>query len=132
MHDLCWDYRARWVPDTGGYIRVRGRRADKRMRALHIIVWESLRGSVPAGFELDHLCRHRWCVNPGHLEVVTRATNVQRGLKGDLRLNECKEGHSLIGAYVTPIGRRQCLECQRRRNRDYARRQRKIAAGRAA
>lgn len=29
---------------------------------------------------LDHLCRNRWCCNPAHLESVTPAENVRRGL----------------------------------------------------
>ena len=35
-------------------------------------------GDVPADREVDHLCFNRLCVNPSHLEVVTRAVNTQR------------------------------------------------------
>jgi hypothetical protein len=40
---------------------------------------ERAHGKVPAGLELDHLCRNRDCVNHAHLEAVTHATNVRRG-----------------------------------------------------
>jgi HNH endonuclease len=40
---------------------------------------------IPAGLELDHLCRNRACCNPWHLETVTRSENVLRGLSGRLR-----------------------------------------------
>lgn len=35
-------------------------------------------GPIPEGLELDHLCRNPGCVNPGHLEPVTRAENIRR------------------------------------------------------
>lgn len=125
--DDCWDYRSRWKPTPYGYIRVRGLREDKRMRALHVITWESIHGPVPEGLELDHLCRLRWCANPNHLEPVTRRENVRRGLSGVLRVPEtrCKRDHDLSNAYVTPAGRRQCRECQRARNREYMKTYRK-------
>ena len=37
----------------------------------HVVLWERRNGPVPAGLELDHLCRNRLCVNPDHLEAVT-------------------------------------------------------------
>jgi len=45
----------------------------------HIRFWVERRGPVPDDLELDHLCRVRSCVNPDHLEPVTRAVNTQRG-----------------------------------------------------
>jgi HNH endonuclease len=35
-------------------------------------------GPVPKGLTIDHLCRNTSCVNPAHMEVVTRAENNQR------------------------------------------------------
>lgn len=35
---------------------------------------------VPEGLELDHLCRNHLCVNPAHLEPVTRQENIRRGV----------------------------------------------------
>jgi hypothetical protein len=35
-------------------------------------------GPVPDDMELDHLCKTRHCLNPGHLEVVTREVNAER------------------------------------------------------
>jgi hypothetical protein len=49
------------------------------VRKAHRVVYERLVGPVPDGLQLDHLCRNRACVNPDHLEPVTRSVNVQRG-----------------------------------------------------
>ncbi len=35
-------------------------------------------GPIPEGLDLDHLCRVKRCVNPAHLEAVTRAENLRR------------------------------------------------------
>lgn len=48
-------------------------------RGAHVVLWELLRGLVPDGLELDHLCRVRRCVNPDHLEPVTHSENLLRG-----------------------------------------------------
>ncbi len=47
-------------------------------RLAHVVLWEIFNGPLPEGFELDHLCRVRICVNPAHLEPVTGTVNRQR------------------------------------------------------
>ncbi|OBJ60054.1 HNH endonuclease [Mycobacterium asiaticum] len=51
-----------------------------RCRAVttHKLAYELLVGKVPAGLTLDHLCRRITCLNPRHLEPVTRAVNNER------------------------------------------------------
>lgn len=44
----------------------------------HRAAWEIYVAPIPAGLHIDHLCRVRHCVNPEHLEVVTRAENMRR------------------------------------------------------
>src|SRR5687768_579642 len=41
----------------------------------HVWAYRLFVGPVPAGLELDHLCRNRRCVNPEHLEPVTHQVN---------------------------------------------------------
>jgi hypothetical protein len=67
----------RWAIDKDGYGRFTRRNEVTGVPA-HRWVWEQVRGPIPPGMELDHTCRTRLCVNPRHLEVVTRTENNQR------------------------------------------------------
>ncbi len=50
----------------------------------HRVYYEKQNGPIPDGLQIDHLCCVPTCVNPGHLEAVTPAQNVQRGRKAKL------------------------------------------------
>ena len=90
-----------------------------RRRMAHRFLYETLYGDVPQGFELDHLCRNPKCVNPNHLEVVTRSQNVLRGIAPQRakeyykRQQYCKRGHKFTetNTYRSPNGRRRCRTC---------------------
>lgn len=90
--DGCWVWRG--VKDRAGYGRV-----GRRGRAAHRVSYELHRGPIPAGLELDHLCRNRACVNPAHLEPVTHEENVRRGEAGsnNRRKMFCPAGHPYDG-----------------------------------
>jgi hypothetical protein len=85
----CW----LWLGSTcHGYGQVH--LAGRSQRA-HRVAWELLRGSIPTGLVLDHLCETKRCVNPLHLEPVTLALNSSRGagyllMPHDLNLPACK------------------------------------------
>lgn len=70
----CWVWLGRTTKRGYGVFRVDGR----EIRA-HRWSWEALVGDIPEGIVLDHLCRNHPCVNPDHLEPVTRAENTRRG-----------------------------------------------------
>jgi hypothetical protein len=44
----------------------------------HRFSYAAFVGTIPHGFEIDHLCRDRACVNPKHLELVSRSENLRR------------------------------------------------------
>lgn len=90
-------------------------------RLVHRRVWEEACGPIPDGMTIDHLCTQKTCINPDHMEVVTRAENSRR--KNE-RQTHCKRGHALSGDNVrlTPRGdrvHRVCRECARIHNADY-------------
>ncbi len=57
--------------------------------------WERINGQVPEGLELDHLCRHPFCVNPDHLEAVTPQENKRRGANTKLTFAKAQEIRAL-------------------------------------
>lgn len=89
----------------------------------HRFSYESYRGPIANGMDIDHLCRVRCCVNPWHLEVVTRRENVLRGI-GPCAINakklHCVNGHELAGdnLYIWS-GKRRCKSCRRDVNRKW-------------
>ena len=112
----CW----LWTGAVGshGYGQV-GKTPEFNTTVVHKILYEEKFGPVPDGLELDHLCRVRCCVNPDHLEPVTRRENIMRGIAPSAlqaKQSECKNGHPLSGdnlrTYKTKYGiGRKCKIC---------------------
>ena len=95
-----------------GYGRVnRGPRGGSPKLA-HRYAYELLVGSIPEGHELHHRCGVRACVNPEHLQVVTRAEH--RSLEREAKTH-CHRGHPYSIYARNHQGRAAiyCTECQR-------------------
>lgn len=111
----CWLWTG--YLDRGGYgtIRVPGKRFK-----VHRFAYEMLASRIPEGYEIDHLCRIRHCVNPEHLEPVTRKENVLRGESPSAkaaRQTHCIRGHELLPAgTLSQLPYRVCLQCKKIRN----------------
>lgn len=86
-----------------------------KSRVVHRVSYETFVGSIPAGLELDHLCRNKLCINPDHLEPVTSEENNAR--RWALQTH-CKNGHEFNKANtrftVSERGhnRRICRVCE--------------------
>jgi HNH endonuclease len=118
--DGCWFWFG--AHHVLGYGQIqRGRRGQGSAQA-HRVVYELVIGAIPAGLELDHLCRQPSCVRPDHLEPVTPAENKRRALSVS-NLNAvkatCNQGHPFDDAntYVRKEGHRMCRTCHRERER---------------
>ena len=113
----CWEWQASLNGKDGYGLFWNG----QRTQVAHRFLYESLNGVIPIGFELDHLCRNKRCVNPIHLEVVTRSQNTARGIgpslakENQLAKTHCPRGHEYTAenTYVNPEGRRYCRICVR-------------------
>ncbi|MCT9090599.1 HNH endonuclease [Streptomyces sp. ASQP_92] len=118
----CWE----WIGtrDRYGYGQMW---VDGRYRSTHRLAYERLRGPIPDGLEIDHLCRNRACANPDHLEPVTHRTNILRGVSFaacKARQTHCIHGHAFTSAtvYRAPNGTRKCRPCRTTANQRYRRR----------
>jgi hypothetical protein len=99
----CWRWKR---PGSNGYGQFWETKHAPRLA--HRWAFEFMRCEIPDGLELDHLCRNRSCVNPWHLEPVTRAVNVQRTYV------TCPNGHAYDEANTETHsrGHRQCKRCR--------------------
>ena len=111
----CWIWLGTINP-TGGYPQIW---ANGKTVYAHVLIYEMIKGPIPEGLQLDHLCRVRCCVNPHHLEPVTARENMNRGNPYFIRnrnKTHCIYGHEFTIANTIRGrgGRRECRECKRR------------------
>lgn len=122
----CWMWNGAHI--SSGYPETwDGTRPLLAHRAAH----ELWIGPIPAGYEVDHLCRTRGCVNPAHLEAVPMHVNNMRSESAsalNARKTHCIRGHAFTPenthVYTSPDGKRhqrRCRECWRIRNRQRTR-----------
>ena len=119
----CWIWRG--AVNNKGYGVMTIRRDRKPMlRPAHCVWYETEIGPVPAGLELDHLCRNPICCRPSHLEAITHRENMRRSKTpfGDnANKTICINGHPFTpeNTMTDPNGGRKCRKC------DYLRQERK-------
>lgn len=114
----CWFWIGARTSTGYGNFAIVATRKTQRCAVAHRVAYEWLVGTIPMGLDLDHLCRVRHCVNPKHLEPVSRRTNLLRGI-GPSAINakktSCPRGHEYTEANTySRLNRRQCRACTRR------------------
>ena len=112
----CWEWTGAQLASGYGSVRF-----DGRVQVVHRVMWEQVKGPVPAGLQLDHLCRNRTCCNPAHLEAVTQRTNLLRGVSlpaQNARRDKCLNGHE-FDIRRKGNGWRECSICKKARRRAY-------------
>lgn len=115
--DECWNWIN--VGEQGyGKIAVPGEIARKA----HRVIWKRLKGAIPNGFVVHHICANRRCVNPIHLTLMDSADHCGLSKRGAA---ECRRGHRYTATShrLTKHGHRVCRICERqahkRNNRKY-------------
>lgn len=114
----CWIWTGAMTADGYGNFSY-GSRLDgsRKTTTAHRAAYEALVGTVAKGMEVDHLCRVRNCVNPDHLEVVTKHENWRRGVSftaQNAKKTQCSQGHPFDdeNTRFDSRGWRQCRTCQ--------------------
>ena len=114
----CWEWTGTLTEK--GYGVIDHRLVPGRRTSAHRFFYELWRGKIENGLDLDHLCRNPACINPDHLEPVTRKENLRRGM-GDyspsrLPQQYCNRGHLLSEDNRDKFG--SCKECRLARDRE--------------
>lgn len=111
----CWLWKGK-ISDKGyGIIsyKSKNRRAH---RVSYVLIGKK---SLTPGLELHHKCRNRNCINPDHLEELTRKEHACKDGYGFGKFNAqkkvCIRGHPFAGdnLYITSKGYRQCQTCMK-------------------
>lgn len=96
--------------------------AVKHGKKLARLMWIERHGPIPEGFDVDHECRNRACINEEHHRLLTVAEN--RGM-ANREKESCPQGHAYDEKntkWLRPqvpgrAPRRDCRECSNARRR---------------
>ena len=109
----CWLWKGAVDPTGYGRFSLGG-----AMLYAHRYAYETFVEPIPASLEIDHLCRKRACVNPAHLQAVSRSENIARKAEGPSSGAVPDHMHGTLTGYTSY--RCRCASC-REANRLYMR-----------
>ena len=98
----CWIWNGNKYSNGYGVVSISPLNGRQRTLSAHRVSFFLHNNIIPLD-DLDHLCRNRICVNPFHLEVVSRRENLIRGKTipaEKSKQTHCKYGHPLVSYIV--------------------------------
>lgn len=106
--DSCWIWKGN-IDSLYGRFTLNGKRVGA-----HRLSYEIFNDFIPNGLEIDHLCNNTVCVNPKHLEAVTRKENNKRMFFNRIPKTHCINGHKFTSGniYIDKLGKRMCRTCR--------------------
>lgn len=114
----CWPWNgATSKPDRQGYGLFWPER--RTTVAAHRFSYEYYHEiDVPSYMDVHHKCYNTLCVNPDHLEHLTKLKNTQDYF--DDHYPKCKQGHERTpsNTYYRNDGRKDCLKCRQIRSKN--------------
>lgn len=116
ISDRCWLWLAGLTPAGYGKFWL-----DGETVLAHRVAYELIKGPIPDGLTLDHVCRIRRCVRPDeeHCDPATQRINTLRSPIAPAAINarktHCAQGHPFdrSNTYHTAKGHRMCRTCCR-------------------
>lgn len=112
----CWLWTG--LINNSGYGRVY---IDGVNKPAHRLAYRLFNGSIPNDLTVDHRCNTPSCVNPQHLDLLSRSDNSKKAWLFKPKKTTCKWGHSLDNnVYVQVVEgkkHRHCKTCQKLRDR---------------
>ena len=115
----CWLWMGALT--KGGYPQTHCRALNER--GAHRVIYIYSRGFIPEKQDLDHLCRVRCCVNPYHLEPVSRSENIRRSPR--CTGPKCINGHERTTENTyTHNGKRSCVMSMKAAGKRFLKRRR--------
>jgi len=109
----CWNWRGTKTRLGYGICSI-----DEIKTTAHRGMYYLLYGNIQCGLEIDHLCKNTLCVNPSHLEAITRLENIRRGSRATQ--THCIHGHEFTKNntyFKKSNGTRVCRACSKLRQK---------------
>lgn len=107
----CWFWTAHI---HNGYGRFHFRHKNASAHRVSYLLFKS---EIPRHLTVDHICNVTKCVNPDHLQLLTRVENIKRVIHYNSLKTHCQKGHPYDRSYKD--GRRYCLRCHNEYTRTY-------------
>ena len=110
----CWNFKKK--PNSSGYpTALHGIKTHNVHRISYMIFIDD---TIEKDIEVHHKCRNKLCVNPTHLQALTRAKHNSREIRQKKVSSHCKYGHEMTVentiSWTTKEGwlNRQCRKCK--------------------